>query len=245
MSLPSDAHTKNAHAQGLFDGIAGSYEWPAEVFSFFQYGRWRRFLVSQLRVSQQAAVLDVCTGTGLVASDIASRFRCRVVGIDLSDGMIEQARRNLTSARIAPAVSLVKGCAENLPFSDNSFDAIVFTYLFRYVEDPEATLGELSRVLRSGGQMVSLEFFVPRGPIVYGLWLLHTRLVMPVISRLLPGGWREVGSFLGPSISKFYRKHTLRDLSEMWARAGVGQLQAKLLSLGGAVAMWGRKGGPG
>ena len=93
--------------------------------------------------------------------------------------------------------------------------------------------------------MVSLEFFVPRGPIVYGLWLLHTRLVIPMISRLLPGGWREVGSFLGPSISKFYRKHTLQDLSEMWARAGIGQLQVKLLSLGGAVAMWGRKGGPG
>ena len=93
--------------------------------------------------------------------------------------------------------------------------------------------------------MVSLEFFVPRGPIVYGLWLLHTRLMMPVISWLLPGGWREVGSFLGPSISKFYRKHTLRDLSEMWTRAGIGQLQTKLLSLGGAVAMWGRKGGTG
>ena len=245
MSLTSDAQTKNAHAQGLFDGIAGSYECPAEVFSFFQYGRWRRFLVSQLRVSQQASVLDVCTGTGLVASDIAGRFRCRVVGIDLSDGMIEQARRNLKSARVAPAVCLVKGRAENLPFADSSFDVIVFTYLLRYVEDPEATLYELSRVLRPGGQMVSLEFYVPRAPIIHGLWLLHTLLVIPVISRLLPGGWREVGSFLGPSISEFYRKHSLRDLKGMWVRAGVGQLQTRLLSLGGAVAMWGRKGGPG
>ena len=245
MSLPSDAHTKNAHAQGLFDGIAGSYEWPAEVFSLFQYGRWRRFLVSQLNVSRKASVLDVCTGTGLVASDIVDRFGCRVVGIDLSDGMIEQAQRKLKSARNVPPVSLVKGCAENLPFADDSFDVIVFTYLLRYVEDPEATLFELSRVLRPGGQMVSLEFYIPRGPILYGLWLLHTRLAMPVISRLLPAGWGEVGSFLGPSISNFYRNHTLQDLSEMWARAGVGQLQTKLLSFGGAVAMWGRKGGPG
>ena len=245
MSLPSDGHTKNARAQRLFDGIAGSYEWPAEVFSFFQYGRWRRFLLSQLRVSQQASVLDVCTGTGLVASEIAGRFRCHVVGIDLSEGMIERAQRNFKSARIAPAVCLVRGRAENLPFADNSFDVIVFTYLLRYVEDPEATLCELSRVLKPEGQMVSLEFFVPRGPIVYGLWLLHTRLVMPMISRLLPGGWREVCSFLGPSISEFYRKYTLQDLSEMWARADVGQLQTRLLSLGGAVATWGTKGGPG
>ena len=240
--MPSNAHKRNAHAQGLFDGIAGSYEWPAELFSLFQYGRWRRLLVSQLRVSQQASVLDVCTGTGLVASDIVDSFSCRVVGIDLSDGMIEQARRNLKSAGMAPAVRLVKGCAESLPFADGSFDAIVFTYLLRYVEDPEATLVELFRVLRPGGQMMSLEFFVPRGPILHGLWLIHTRLVIPVISRLLPGGWREVGTFLGPSISDFYRKHTLQDLKEMWERIGVGQPQVKLLSLGGAVVMWGRKG---
>ena len=90
--------------------------------------------------------------------------------------------------------------------------------------------------------MMSLEFFVPRGPILHGLWLIHTRLVIPVISRLLPGGWREVGTFLGPSISDFYRKHTLQDLKEMWERIGVGQPQVKLLSLGGAVVMWGRKG---
>ena len=110
MSLPSDAHTKNSHAQGLFDGIAGSYEWPAEVFSLFQYGRWRRFLVSQLNVSRKASLLDFCTGTGLVASDIVDRSGCRVVGIDISDGMIEQATRKLMSACIAPPVSLLYGC---------------------------------------------------------------------------------------------------------------------------------------
>ena len=244
MSLPFDSHPENIRAQKLFDGIAGNYEWPAEFFSFFQYGRWRRFLVSQLNVTPQASVLDVCTGTGLVASEIAGRFGCQVVGIDLSDRMIEQARHNLKSAGAAPKVRLVKGRAENLPFADSSFDAVVFTYLLRYVEDPEATLVELTRVLRPGGKMVSLEFFVPRGPITYVPWLLHTRLVIPVVARVLPGGWRDVGSFLGPSISDFYRKHTLQDLSAMWERAGIRQLQTKLLSFGGAVAMWGSKEGP-
>ena len=241
MKPTSDAHAKNSHAQRLFDGIARSYEWPAELFSFFQYGRWRRHLASQLGVSSRASVLDVCTGTGLVASDIASRFRCRVVGLDLSDGMIERARRSLNVAQTAQRVRLVRGCAESLPFADNSFDVVVFTYLLRYVEDPEATLGELSRVLRPGGQMASLEFFVPQNPLVHTLWLLHTRLAMPVASRLLPRGWRAVGSFLGPSISDFYRRHTLQDLREIWARAGFGELQTKLLSLGGAVVMRGRK----
>ena len=178
MNLPSDNNSKNTQAQRLFDGIARSYQWPAEVFSFLQYGRWRRFLVSQLRLSPEASVLDVCTGTGLVASDIAAKFGCRVVGVDLSEGMIKQARRELNSTDIARTVSLVKGRAESLPFADHSFDLVVFTYLLRYVEDPEATLGELSRVLKPQGQMASLEFFVPQNPLVHTLWLLHTRLTI-------------------------------------------------------------------
>ncbi len=151
MSPPRDSHAKNTHAQGLFDGIASSYQGPAEVFSLFQYGRWRRFLVSRLKVSPETSVLDVCTGTGLVASDIAGRASCRVVGVDLSAAMIERARRNLKTPKSiddARAVSLVKGLAESLPFAESSFDVVVFTYLLRYVEDPEATHGELSRVLR-------------------------------------------------------------------------------------------------
>ena len=246
MSAPLDSHARNAHAQGLFDGIARSYEGPAQVFSLFQYRRWRRFLVSRLTVSPETSVLDVCTGTGLVASDIAGRARCRVVGVDLSAAMIERARRKLKRPKSTDdtrAVSLVKARAEGLPFAEGSFDVVVFTYLLRYVEDPEATLGELSRVLKPGGQLASLEFFVPQNPILYPLWLLHTRLAIPVGSRLLPGGWREVGSFLGPSISDFYRKHTLRDLCGMWERAGVEAVQTKQLSLGGALVMWGRKGG--
>ena len=160
--------------------------------------------------------------------------------------MIERARRNLKTPKSTDdtrAVSLVKGRAESLPFAESSFGAVVFTYLLRYVEDPEATLGELGRVLKPGGQLASLEFFVPQNPAIYPLWLLHTRFAIPVASRLLPGGWPEVGSFLGPSISDFYGKHTLRDLCGMWERAGVGEVQTKQLSLGGALVMWGRKGG--
>ena len=232
---------KNEHARRLFDGIARRYEGPAQVFSYFQYGRWRRGLVSRLRLSPEDSVLDVCTGTGLVASQIAGSQRCRVVGLDLSQRMLDQAHRNLRSAGLASHIDLVRGRAESLPFADHSFDAVVFTFLLRYVEDPEATLRELARVLRPGGQMASLEFYVPQGPVAYPLWLLHTRMVLPLGTRLLSRGWREVGSFLGPSISSFYRKHTLEDLSRMWMRAGVGGVRTGLLSLGGAVVTWGRK----
>ena len=244
MSVTAEGRARNKHAQRMFDGIAPSYEWPAELFSFLQYGRWRRFLVSQLEVAPATNVLDVCTGTGLVAIDIADGLGCRVVGLDLSRGMIEQARRNVASKGADSSVPLVQGCAERLPFADGSFDAVVFTFLLRYVESPESTLGELARVLRPGGQMASLEFFVPPNPMMRALWLVHTRLAMPVVSRLMPGGWNEVGAFLGPSISDFCRRYSRRDLSGIWAHAGIDEVQTRLLSFGGAVVTWGRKGGP-
>ena len=159
-----DSHYKNAHARRIFNGIAQGYEGPARILSYFQYDRWRRYLVSQLNLAPQASVLDVCTGTGLVAIDIARRKVCRVVGVDLSDRMIERAQRDVRAHCLAPMVDLAEGRAESLPFSDQSFDVVVTTFLLRYVQDPQATLCELSRVLRPGGQLVSLEFFVPRSP---------------------------------------------------------------------------------
>lgn len=244
MSFTDEGRAKTSHTQRMFDGIAKSYEWPAELLSFLQYGRWRRSLVSRLEVAPAATVLDVCTGTGLVAIDIAEGLGCRVVGLDLSRGMLDEARRNVASGNTDCSVPLIQGRAERLPFADGSFDAVVFTFLLRYIESPESTLGELARVLRPGGQMLSLEFFVPPNPMMRALWLLHTRLAIPAVSRLMPGGWGEVGSFLGPSISDFYRGHSRKELSELWARAGIHEVQTGLLSLGSAVIMWGWKGGP-
>ena len=241
LEVPAASDRKNAHAQRIFDGIANDYEWPAQLFSGYQYGRWHRFLASRLSLDSGSTVLDVCTGTGLVAFQIASKSACSVVGVDLSERMIEEAHRKLRAAGHHVPIHLLKGRAERLPFGDNSFDAVVFTFLLRYVEDKEATLRELARVLRPGGQMASLDFHVPSNPVMHLMWLLHTRVVLPVGTRLLSPAWGEVGSFLGPSISAFYRDYTLEGLSEMWARAGVGNVSTSTLSLGGAVVMWGRK----
>ena len=230
-----DSYRGDTEAQRIFDGIADEYERPARLFSFFQYNRWRRFLVGRLDLAPDASVLDVSTGTGLVASDIARTNGCRVVGLDLSRRMLAAGRRR------AGPIRLINGRAESLPFADGSFDAVVFTFLLRYVEDPQATLSEIARVLRHGGQLASLEFYLPQNPVARALWLAHTRGLMPVGMRLLSPGWRRVGSFLGHSISDFYREHTLEDLRRMWGHAGIGNVRTQVLSLGGAVVTWGRK----
>ena len=231
---------RNIHARHLFDGIAYNYDGPAHIFSLFQYGRWRRFLISRLKLRPDSLVLDVGTGPGGIAIHIAGRMGCRVVGVDISDRMLEQAQSNVQASKLTSLVSLVKARAENLPFPDDSFDTVVFTFLFRYVDELQAMLHELARVLKPGGQMASLEFYVPKGPL-HPLWLLHTRMVLPLGSWFLTPGWREIGSFLGPSISTFFGKYTLEDLGQMWAQAGLGNAQTKLLSHGGAFVMWGEK----
>ena len=166
----------------------------------------------------------------------------RVVGLDLSREMLLAGGEAVRRRGLAATVQLVRGRAEALPFPEASFDAVGFTFLLRYVHDPEATLGELCRVLKPGGRLLSLHFSVPDNPAIRILWLLYTRVVLPAATLPLSAGWRRVGRFLGPSIAGFYRQHTLGDIVESWRRAGMESVTLRRLSLGGAVVMCGTKG---
>src|SRR5206468_9823858 len=118
-------------------------------------------MVSRLGLPRGARVLDVATGTGLVAGDLAQRFDAHVVGLDQSAEMLRRA-----AARGIPNFVPLRGDGQRLPFDDHAFDAVIHTYLLRYVDDPAATLVELTRVLRPGGRMASVEFAVPTNPAV-------------------------------------------------------------------------------
>src|SRR5262245_39488841 len=109
-------------------------------------------------------ILDVATGTAGVAIAHTRRTDADVVGLDVTESMLQRGRECLTRADVTGRVQLVKGQAERLPFPDDSFDALTFTYLLRYVADPAATLRELARVVKPGGSMASLEFAVPENP---------------------------------------------------------------------------------
>ncbi len=90
---------------------------------------------------------------------------------------------------------------------------------------------------------MALDFQVPDNQVVRGLWYLYTRAVLPLATRLVSRGWREVGGFLGPNISRFCRSYPVGALQQMWSELGIEDIQVKRLSLGGAVVMWGTKSG--
>ncbi len=234
-------YPRNRHARRLFDGIAERYDLLAEAFSFLQYGRWRRYLVSRLNVGPGHTVLDLCTGTAGIALDIGQTFGCRVVGVDLSKEMLNTARRKACKAGVEHDIALLMGRAESLAFNNDCFDAVCFTFLLRYVEEPEATLGEIVRVLKPGGSLVSLEFGVPDNVLLRGLWRAYTGGVLPLGTGLVSRNWKEVGSFLGPSISRFYQSYTIEHIKQMWTDLGIEGIRVKRLSLGGAIVMWGTK----
>ena len=233
--------SKNKQAGGLFDGIASGYDFLSQLFSFFQTGSWRRFLVSRLNVGAGDTVLDICTGTAGVAIKIARTSGAKVVGVDLSQGMLQLGQENVAKTGLKANVALLLGRAEALAFADARFDAVCFTYLLRYVEDPRATLREIVRVLKPGGSLVSLEFAVPENLVVRSLWNVYTRLVLPLATRPISHGWRYVGTFLGPSISGFYRSYSIEDIRSMWADLGISDVRVKRLTLGSGVVMWGTK----
>ena len=230
------APARQQQARALFAPLGPTYDRYARLLSFGQDPRWRRLLVSRVQAGPADTVLDVATGTGAVAMELLARKGCTVVGLDQSPEMLAEAGR-----RLPEGVRLVEGEADELPFPDASFDALTFTYLFRYVGDPGATLHELARVVRPGGTIAGLEFGVPPNPVTRLLWRLYVRAGLPLAGRLISPGWREVGDFLGPSIEELWRRLPLERLLELWAAAGIEDVRYRRLSLGGWIVIWGRR----
>ncbi|HSC92790.1 MAG TPA: class I SAM-dependent methyltransferase [Gaiellaceae bacterium] len=227
-------------ARALFAPLGETYDRYGRLLSLGQDPRWRRFLVSRVAADADARVLDVATGTAAVAIALVRGYGCLVVGLDQSPEMLREGGRRVARAGLDGRIELVEGNAERLPFADASFDALTFTYLLRYVDDPGATLAELARVVRPGGTVASLEFAVPhhvwRPP-----WELYVRVGLPVLGRLLSPGWHEVGRFLGPSIRSFWSRFPLEAQLSLWRAAGVEDVRHRRLSLGGGIVVWGTR----
>jgi demethylmenaquinone methyltransferase / 2-methoxy-6-polyprenyl-1,4-benzoquinol methylase len=227
-------------ATELFAPLGPRYDRWGAILSFGQDPRWRRFLVSRVEAGPTDTVLDVATGTAAVALELVRQKDCYVVGVDRTPEMLEEGRRRVALAAATRKVRLVEGDARALPFEDGQFDALTFTYLLRYVDDPAATLRELARVVRPGGTIAGLEFAVPAG-VWRPFWELWTRVGLPAAGRVIGHGWHEVGAFLNPSITAHYREWPLPRLLDAWRSAGIEHVQARRLSLGGGVVTWGRR----
>ena len=232
---------RELQAKALFAPLGPTYDRYARLLSFGRDPGWRRFLVSRVPAGRRDTVLDVATGTGAVALELARTAGCSVVGLDQSAEMLAEARRRVDRAGLARQIEFVEGTATALPFPDAAFEHLTFTYLLRYVEDPERVARELVRVVKPGGTVAMLEFAVPPGRVPRALWEFWVRIGLPTAGRLVSPGWREVGEFLGPSIREFGERFPPERLATLFAAAGLAEVHVRLLSLGGGLVLWGRR----
>jgi demethylmenaquinone methyltransferase/2-methoxy-6-polyprenyl-1,4-benzoquinol methylase len=234
------ASTRTQHARELFAPLGPTYDRYARLLSFGQDPRWRAYLVSRIP-AEATRVLDVASGTAAVSIELARAAPSRtIVGVDQSAEMLAAGRARVERAGLAARIKLRDGRAETLPFADDEFDALTFTYLLRYVDDPAATLRELARVVRPGGTIAMQEFGVPSG-IWRPLWELYVRVGLPLAGAAVSPAWKEVGGFLGPSIRGFYERWPIGVLLELWREAGISDVRCKRLSVGGGIVVWGTR----
>ena len=200
------AGAENDFAAGLFEPLPPRYDLLAELLSFGQNRRWRLELVRHVTAASPNRVLDVATGTAGVAIEIASRSQADVTGVDISESMIQRGRERVHASRLDGRVTLEAGRAEALRFDDAAFDAVSFTYLLRYVADPAATMKELARVLRPGGVMASLDFFVPPQVTWRTAWRAYTRVALPAMDSCSAAERGGVSArFSGPTSRRITR----------------------------------------
>ena len=211
-----------AGVEAMFDRISPVYDPMNRLMTAGLDRRWRRLTVSAV-VRPGDAVLDACCGTGDLALE-AQRAGGRVTGLDFSERMLERARRK------SGAVEWVRGDVLALPFPDGSFDAVTVGFGIRNVEDLQAGLSELARVLRPGGRIGCLEITRPRGALrpFFRLWFDG---LVPLAGKILPGG--AAYSYLPASVRRFPGPE---DLGEAMCRAGFGEIGWRLLG-GGIVAL--------
>ncbi len=232
----------NRFAQDLFRLLPRRYDLLEDLLSLGQNRRWRGEMVAHVDSGDPRAMLDVATGTAGVALGLTRRTRAQITGLDITETMLRQGLARVERAGVTDRVRLVVGQAERLPFPDDSFDALTFTYLLRYVADPAATLRELARVLKPGAAIASLEFAVPQARFWWCWWWLYTRAVLPVAGYVTGGReWARVGRFLGPNISAHYRRYPVASTIQAWTDAGLVNVGVRSMSLGGGLVMWARK----
>jgi demethylmenaquinone methyltransferase/2-methoxy-6-polyprenyl-1,4-benzoquinol methylase len=186
----------------MFDAISNEYDGLNRVISFGIDIKWRNKVVQIVADAQPKNILDIATGTGDLAINLTRTNASQIIGLDISEGMLDVGRQKILKKELHETIDMVVGDSENLPFDDNAFDAITVAFGVRNFDNLEIGLAEILRVLKPGGIVVVLETSVPtKFPFKQGYYL-HTRVVLPLIGKLFSND-KSAYSYLSESASKF------------------------------------------
>lgn len=193
---------KKEQVTKMFDTISKNYDGLNRVISFGIDIKWRKRVVSIVSQNKPSKILDIATGTGDLAINMATTGAKEIIGLDISPGMLEVGKKKIEDKKLGNIIKMVVGDSENLPFDDNTFDAITVAFGVRNFEDLQKGLKEIYRVLKPGGTFVVLETSVPtRTPFKQG-YTFYTKYILPAIGKLFSKD-RSAYAYLSESAAAF------------------------------------------
>ncbi len=221
--------SKKQQVAGMFNDIACRYDFLNRFLSGGIDIKWRKKAISQLIELKPKMILDVATGTADVAI-MASRLLNpdKIIGIDISDGMLEMGRKKTAKLGLEGSIELLNGDSEAINFNDNSFDAVTVAFGVRNFQHLETGLQEIKRVLKPGGKLVVLEFSKPKMPFVRSVYNFYMKIVTPNMGKLFSKN-RDAYQYLDESIKKFPEGKKFTDILD---NLGYKKTYNKPLSLG-------------
>jgi demethylmenaquinone methyltransferase/2-methoxy-6-polyprenyl-1,4-benzoquinol methylase len=221
--------SKKEQVATMFNDIAGKYDFLNRFLSAGTDIGWRKKALKQLESIDAKKLLDVATGTADVAIMAAKQLKLtKIIGIDISDGMLDVGRQKIVKANLQNTIELLNGDSEAINFPDNTFDAVTVAFGVRNFEDLEKGLSEIKRVLKPTGKLVVLEFSQPILPGVKTMYNLYMKIITPTVGKMISKN-KVAYAYLDESIQKFPEgKNFITILNNM----GYTNTYSKKLSLG-------------
>jgi demethylmenaquinone methyltransferase/2-methoxy-6-polyprenyl-1,4-benzoquinol methylase len=180
-----DRTGKKEQVARMFDSISGKYDFLNHFLSLGIDIRWRKKAVKLLAADKPKLILDIATGTGDFAIETLSLKPEKVIGVDISEGMLEVGRKKMKARGYDAIIEMRSGDSENLPFEENKFDAVIVAFGVRNFENLEKGLTDMRRVLKEGGRVVVLEFSKPRSFPFKQLYNFYFNFILPKVGKMI------------------------------------------------------------
>ena len=176
--------SKKSQVEKMFDSISFEYDLLNGIMTFNNHKRWKKNILNIAKKVKPKNALDIATGTADIAINLGSISDCKVVGVDISEQMLNVGRKKITKMKLGKSVRLETGDAENLNFKDNYFDLVTIGFGVRNFQDLEKGLKESFRVLNKDGTLIILETSVPENRIMKLFYSIFTRTYIPIMARI-------------------------------------------------------------
>ncbi len=222
--------SKKEQVAHMFDNISHKYDFLNHFLSFGIDKIWRKKAIKLLRDKKPESMLDIATGTGDFAIEAVSLNPKTIVGVDISKGMLDKGKNKVKKKNLEKIIQLMYGDSENLPFEDDSFDAVTVGFGVRNFENLNKGLSEINRVLKKGGQLAVLEFSKPKKFPIKQSFYLYSNYIMPFFGRIFSKD-TSAYTYLPESVEAFPEGCQFKEIL-----IEIGFSDIEIISLSGGIA---------